>query len=294
MLDPPMQARRRFGRRVGVATFLAAATFASRVCAAEPDCVPQTQVDVARIDRQTVLIGEAHGTNEIPAFAGALVCSFLQAGKSVILAVEQDGDEQEGLNRYVESSGSAADRADLLRGRTWMRYSDGRGSAAMLALIESVRRLRGDGQRVGVLAFRRNDNLRVPMDDADRVMLTPADNASQNRLSDADMASNVQYAAILYRRYVVVVLAGYSHTSTVVSVSNDARYGTYRPMGQLVNDAMPTFVVGIDIGGGEHWFGDKVWTLDEHQLVVPGARIDAIVRIDRLTPSPTARSVVPH
>lgn len=220
--------------------------------AAGPDCQPQSQVDVGVIEAQVVLVGEAHGTNEIPAFVDGLVCSFLKAGRPVILAVEHDGEEQDAMNRYLASGGGPLDRQSIMQGRTWKSYSDGRSSTAMFALVESMRELRQAGQRVGVLAFRRSDNLQVPMEAADRVMLAPADNALQNRLNDADMASSIQYAAILYRRYVVVVLAGYSHTSTILSRSDHPMFGTYSPMGQLVSEAMPTFVIGIDTAGGEH------------------------------------------
>lgn len=260
--------------------------------AAGPDCQPQSQVDVGVIEAQVVLVGEAHGTNGIPAFVDGLVCSFLKAGRPVILAVEHDGDEQDAMNRYLASGGGPLDRQSIMQGRTWKTYSDGRSSTAMFALVESVRKLRQAGQRVGVLAFRRSDNLQVPMEAADRVMLAPADNALQNRLNDADMASSIQYAAILYRRYVVVVLAGYSHTSTILSHSDYPMFGTYSPMGQLVSEAMPTFVIGIDTAGGEHWHGEKTWSVKAEQLVVPGSRTDAIVRIDRLTASPLARDAL--
>ena len=270
--------------------------FAAFVDAAEPDCVAQRQVDVMNIAAQVILIGETHGTVELPAFVDGLVCSLLRGGKSVILAIEQDGDEQDGLNRYLKSPGNAADREALLQGRSWKTYADGRGSAAMFALIDSMRRLRGAGQRVGVIAFRRKDNFDIPMSEADRVHLTAEDNALQNRLNDQDMASTIQYAAILYRRYTVVVLAGAGHTSTILSRSTNPMLGTYMPMGQIVVAQMPVFAINFDVGGGEHWAmgasGGRSQAIEGGPLYVVGTQIDAVVRVDHLTASPPARDVI--
>ena len=164
----------------------------------------------------------------------------------------------------------------------------------MFDLVESMRALRQAGQRVGVLAFRRSDNLEVPMEDADRVRLTPADNALQNRLSDVDMANNILYAAILYRRYTLVVLGGYSHTSTVPYASKDPNFGSYLPMGQVLTAQMPAYVVGIDTDGGEHWAaganGGRQIPIVAGKLFAAGTQVDATVHIDRLTSSPPARA----
>ena len=284
-------------RKHVLASAVASFCVASQAMAAPPECTAQTQVDVTKIEPQVILVGEAHGTNELPRYTGELVCSLLKAGKSVVLAVEQDGDEQDALNRYMRSAGTANDRKILLKSRTWGTYSDGRGSAAMFELVESIRTLRQTGQRVGVLAFRRADNLEVPMEEPDKVRLTPADNALQNRLSDVDMANSIMYAAILYRRYVVVVLAGYSHTSTVPYTSNDPNFMSYLPMGQVVAGQMPVFTIGIDSGGGEFWTagpgGGRQRPIQAGNLFVAGTKIDAAVHIDGLTPSPPARIPVP-
>ena len=263
--------------------------------AASPECTAQGQIDVAKIEPQVILIGEAHGTNELPRFTGELVCSLLKAGKSVILAIEQDGDEQDALNRYLRSAGTPNDRKILLRTRTWGTYSDGRGSIAMFDLVEAMRVQRQVGQRVGVLAFRRADNLEVPMEEADRARLSPADNALQNRLGDIDMADRILYAAILYRRYVVVVLAGFSHTSTVPYASKDPYFMSYLPMGLIVTSQMPTYTIAFDSAGGEQWAlgqgGGKARPLDAGNLFVTGTKVDALVHFDKLTASPPARGV---
>ena len=97
---------------------LAVTPFIGAAFGADPDCIPQSSVDVTTLEPQVVLVGEAHGTNEIPRFTGSLVCSLLKAGRSVILAVEQDADEQDALNRYMRSDGSAAEKRVLIKSRT--------------------------------------------------------------------------------------------------------------------------------------------------------------------------------
>ncbi len=267
------------------------------VSAAEADCVPQTQIDVSLIDRQIVLVGESHGTNEIPAFTAGLVCSLLRAGRSVILGIEHSGEEQAALNRYLDSAGGPVDRQALMQSSAnWRSYADGRGSVAMLAMIESMRRLRKQGQRVGVLAIQRNDNLSVPTEAADRVPLKPADTALYGRMNDADMANAVLYAAILYRRYVIVVLAGSAHTSTVPSSGDDPMFVRRMPMGRIIAAESPVFSIGIESGGGEHAAtssaGSKLHPMTPGPLYEEGTQVDARVRFDRLSASPPARDAV--
>lgn len=260
--------------------------------AAEPDCEPQTQVDVTKIEQQVILIGESHGTSQIPRFTLGVVCSLLRAGRPVILGVEHSGEQQEALNRYLSSPGTPADRKELLKGVNWRLYCDGRGSVAMFELIESMRRLRQDGQRVGVLAIDRNENLDVPLEESERVHVPPADNAFLNRIGNEAMADNILYAAILYRQYVVVVLSGFSHTSTAYSRSVHPMVMDYKPMGQVLSERIPTFTIGIDSGGGASAFGGKVYPEEPGPLYETETNIGARVRIDRLTPSFPARDTI--
>ena len=55
----------------------------------------------------------------IPRFVEGLICSFVMAGKPVMLAIEHTSAEQEALDRYLASEGTDADRARLLEGPPW-------------------------------------------------------------------------------------------------------------------------------------------------------------------------------
>ena len=254
-----------------------------------PDCTPQSQVDASKIQQQIILIGETHGTQELPEFASGLVCSLLKNGRSVILAVERFAEEQEHLQRYIESDGTAADKSALLGVHMWAsRWQDGRSSEAMFALVEEMRRHRKSGQRVGILAMQKLDNLKVPMTDAERAPLTFDDNNIYNLINDRAMADSLLSAAVLYRKYTIVGLAGALHVSTQRGNKRDPNY---LPMGYVVSALAPTFIIGVRQGGGEFW-GFKA-RYDVYPLV-PGDffgdqdQVDAVVTFPKLTASPSA------
>ena len=101
-----------------------------------------------------VMLGEMHGSVEMPAFAGHLACRAAVAGHAVIMGLEIPRAEQAAIDAYLAGEGSDADREALLRGEHWRRKDqDGRSSVAIVELIEHARRLRKDGRTVDVLAF---------------------------------------------------------------------------------------------------------------------------------------------
>jgi hypothetical protein len=263
----------------------------------EADCTPQKAIDVAGIDRQIVLVGEVHGTVEIPRFVLGLVCSFLAAGKPVILGLEHTGDQQAELNRYLRSAGTAADRRALFEGVNWKAYRDGRGSVAMFELVEGMRRLRAQGRDVTLFAIDAHGNLDVPQAPGVALPpLPPADNALINRIGNQSMANNVLYTASLYRDHAVVALTGESHTSTVPVNSTSPSVGRYVPMGALIAAESPIYVIGFESDGGEAWTsgrdGMAAHPVEAGPLYREGAVIDARVRIGRLTASPPARDAI--
>lgn len=117
-----------------------------------PDAV--ALLDTAVEGHRIVLLGELHGTREIPALVGALLERRVRRGHLAVLALEIDSHEQPRIDRFLASSGSAAARRALLAGGHWNEpHHDGRDSAAMVALIERVRRLHAAGHPVPILAF---------------------------------------------------------------------------------------------------------------------------------------------
>jgi len=92
-----------------------------------------------------VLLGEIHGTNESPATVARLVCGALAKGLHVTVGLELLVEDQVRIDRYMASGGSDEDRDSLIAGEFWQRdYQDGRGSQAMVSLIETLRQYKDD------------------------------------------------------------------------------------------------------------------------------------------------------
>ncbi len=255
-------------------------------------CKPQASLDVSKITSQLVVVGEVHGTNEIPEFVSGLLCSLLLQGKSVILGIEHTSADQAALNRFMVSEGTSADRDALLTGERWQSpFQDGRASQAMFAMLESARRLRSAGQRVGALAFDISGDLVVPMSEADRAQLSTQDNSLFSRSRDRTMADNLERAAILNRNYVVLALVGNLHASTIKGTSRDPEY---RPMAQILEERSQPFIVGLRTEGGTSWYagsdGYKNHALRTRALYSTETRVDAVVQLGIVSGSPSARA----
>jgi erythromycin esterase-like protein len=113
-------------------------------------------LDTAVQGHRIVLLGEMHGTQEIPALVANLIEQRAVRGRREVLALEIDSAEQRRIDRFLASDGSHAARKALLAGKHWTEtHHDGRDSVAMLALIERMRHLRAAGHAVPVVAFDR-------------------------------------------------------------------------------------------------------------------------------------------
>lgn len=98
-----------------------------------------------------LLVGDIHGTRQIPAFVVQLVRE-VSVRRPVRLGLEMPDFMQRRLAAYMHSDGSAVDRAALLKSAFW-RLDDGRESRAMLGLVEQMRRMRAHGRDVQVFAM---------------------------------------------------------------------------------------------------------------------------------------------
>ena len=86
-----------------------------------------------------ILIGETHGSREIPKVVLALAACTIRRGRSVSIGLEMETSEQHALDAYVASAGTDADVTKLLSGAHW-RLEDGRASEAVLEIIDFARR----------------------------------------------------------------------------------------------------------------------------------------------------------
>lgn len=105
----------------------------------------QSKVDIREIanvvdDKKIVLIGEFHGSEETPALLVSLACYYAKKQERVLIALEMPVDQNDQIDRYIQSE-TVMDKNTLLANKFWQENLDGRGSAAMFQVFESVRDL---------------------------------------------------------------------------------------------------------------------------------------------------------
>jgi len=184
-----------------------------------------------------LLIGDIHGTREIPAAFGDLVCHAASAhrGQTILAGLEIPADEQAAIDTFLAGAGDAAATRALLAGDFWRRdYQDGRSSAAMLSLLGELRRQQQAGLKVVVRGIdpKRYDS--------------PGDR-------DAGMAANVTAAIDAVHPAQTLVLTGNVHTRTLNGYPWDAK-ADYVPMGARLR-AKYADLIALDVKnlGGSAW-----------------------------------------
>lgn len=135
--------------------------------AAADDCREVAGLEALLQPSSVVLVGEMHGTHEMPAAVSEIVCQALAAKLQVTLALELPQDDQALLDTYLASAGTASDRAAFLTSPFWSSQNqDGRASVAMLRLIDDSRKRRQAGLDLEVVLLDRPQ----AMQQRDRVM----------------------------------------------------------------------------------------------------------------------------
>lgn len=248
---------------------------ATRPVSAQADARALALLVQAAGTHRLVLLGEMHGTREIPALVGALIDHEVKRGRSVILALEISSREQARVDRYLASSGHDADRQALLAGEHWQdAMHDGRDSQAMLALIERVRRMHVQGADVPILLF------------------DPGGNAFR----DQQMADNLRAAAHRSPQAALLVLTGNVHAMTRPPPGgmflDGKRIESPITAGRYLSDLEP---LSIDIEGAAGEFQACEGGHCAKRAVHPG--LPATVALSRNAPAESAWDftlVLPH
>lgn len=109
---------------------------------AAPPCAPLPGIDplLDKPGLTYLLLGEYHGTVEMPAVAADVICHAAKRGRPLVVAVELPAGDQPALDRYMASDGGAAARKALLASPGW-KAEGGRTTAAIADLIEAARRI---------------------------------------------------------------------------------------------------------------------------------------------------------
>jgi hypothetical protein len=199
--------------------------------AADPNCTALSGAqDLLSSKPHYVLLGEAHGTNELPAVFGELVCAAAKVGP-VTVGLEFLPAEQARLDAYLGSDGSEAARADLVSGDGW-NDQHGRASVAILQLVEHLRLLKAQGADLAVVAF---DH--------------PSDVPGTSDARESGMAKRLMEAKAARPQAMLMALTGAGHAGKSAWTSFNP---TFPAMSQHLPDAS-TIAIAFERPGGEVW-----------------------------------------
>jgi hypothetical protein len=184
-----------------------------------------------------VLVGEMHGSAEIPAAFSSLACRALarRPGETILVGLEVFSSAQGSIDAFLASDGGAPARAALLEHEFWRReYQDGRSSRAMLALLDALRGYRAAGAKLEV-----------------RAIDPPRFDSPNDR--DASMAQSLSAAMDALRPAQTLVLVGNVHARTLAGYPWDAP-AAFVSMGTRLR-ATHSELVALDIksAGGTAW-----------------------------------------
>lgn len=221
-----------------------------------------------------LLLGEIHGTVEVPELVGDLVCAAAARDLPVLLGLEIPEFEQSSLRRFVYGE---INECELTAGRFWTRpFQDGRSSTAMADLLTRARDLRSRGASIEILAF---------------------DSWDDPNHRDRSMAESVLRELRTRKHHVAIILAGNLHTPTAGAGDGDGD----PPMGVYVRRThADTLSVRIDFAGGSAWICTE--TCGPQPLGAEGAEgrtlvlhdgpdasgVDGVIHIGAATAAPPA------
>jgi hypothetical protein len=227
---------------------LAAASFPARAGTTPVACGAVPGLDPLLRSRDVVLVGEMHGTVESPAFVDRSVCLALAEGRSVTVGLEIPIEEESRIRAFLASSGSATDRAALLGSTFWQApFQDGRGSRAMLALLEDLRRTFRAGSPVHLL-------------------LLDSTAFRGGRERDRAMAGRLRDAIAGAPHDLFLVLTGNIHTRLRQGVPWDP---SYEPMGFVLAQVAPKLAISaLDVA----YTGGSAWICETPQPASCGAK----------------------
>ncbi|WP_224242555.1 TraB/GumN family protein [Hyalangium gracile] len=201
-------------------------TTAAEPAKVEPPCADGF-IDLERwLSEGLLVLGEYHGTEELPRAVAETVCAAAANGKSAWLALELPRDEQPRIDAFL----AAGNEAPLLEGPFWRRdYQDGRSSQAMLGLLREVRRMRSAGRDVRVLAYD-----------------IPSTGGTAGEDRDAQMAAFVAQARTQAPAEPMVLLVGNIHATRRLKIPRSMVW-------HLVKLGVPLKTLNVASRGGTAW-----------------------------------------
>lgn len=185
-------------------------------------------------ERRLVLLGEKHGTREIPDLVEALA-TRIDRHTPFLLGLEVPRTEHAALRRYMDSDGSGDAKSELAAGAFWQAADDqhdGRRSHDMLDLVEAMGSMRRAGWDVAIL----------PYD-------VPTNHVRDHHWRDAEMAHYLRAAYDALPDGRLLVLTGNVHAMRARPSHAPAQM--QEPMGAYLRDLEP---LSVDIVAAEGAF----------------------------------------
>ncbi|WP_426757090.1 hypothetical protein [Myxococcus sp. Y35] len=179
-----------------------------------------------------LLLGEMHGTQEVPRFVAQTSCQTAVAGTPVTVGLELPLESQTRIDTFLDSAGEEHDWLKLMEAPFWRSpYPDGRSSEAVANMLEQLRQLRSRGLDVDVFVF-------------------DHPTAHGQKREDA-MAATVRHQVESGPKRFHVILSGNIHTRTKKGLPWDK---SFKPMGMLLKDELDS-VVALDMAynSGSAW-----------------------------------------
>ncbi len=120
---------------------------------AECNPIPGYEAVLADPTVRWIVIGEIHGTNEVPEIFADAVCLTARL-RPLVVALEQPASDQGAIDEFIASDGGAEARRKFLGAPMWnSSIKDGRSSEAYFNLFERLRQMRADRRVLSVVAF---------------------------------------------------------------------------------------------------------------------------------------------
>ena len=193
-----------------------------------------------------VVLGEMHGTREVPLLAGDLVERWSNASP-VLLALEIPAREHGALREAVASGGADA-AIGRLRQRAWWQVpadeNDGRRSEDVLALVRRIGQLKASGRDVAILPFDPRDI-----------------RCYQRGNCEAAMAHVLRHAHDAFPRGRIVVVTGNVHAMRSRPASAPEGFPD-QPMTAMLQDLSP-YSVNVTAARGAYWAcSETCWTVE--------------------------------
>ena len=179
-----------------------------------------------------MLLGELHGTQQVPHFVAQSACQVATQGIPVTVGLEIPVVNQERLEAFLTSAGTEADWAKLMESPFWRSpYPDGRNSEGVVYLIEALRKLRSQGLDVNLFAY-------------DQPML-------RGDAREEFMAGTVLKVAQKSPKRALLVLSANVHPRQVKGLPGAP---DYRPMGlRLAGELSNVYSLDIAYNSGTAW-----------------------------------------